>query len=83
MVKILLGTFIIVVSNFNLAFAETLTGTDTDKIWRTGTILDSWSKEDSIYRFSIIKTKNRIWYCRTDIGEDKAINRCHSAKNKN
>ena len=81
--KILTTAFVIAFTTCYPICAETLTGTATDKIWKTGTILDSWNKEDSIYRFSIIQTKNKIWYCRTDIGENKAINRCHTAKDKN
>ena len=83
MYRILCTVFVIFAGSFHLAYTETLSGTATDEIWRKGTILDSWNKEDSIYRFSIIKTKNRIWYCRTDIGENNAINRCHTAKTNN
>ena len=74
MCKRLVTTFIIIFTNCYPINAETLTGTATDKIWKTGTILDSWNKEDSIHRFSIIQTKNKFWYCRTDIGENKSIN---------
>lgn len=81
MQKIIIFIQILFLSTCYPVHAETLIGTATDKIWKTGTILDSWSKEDSIFRFSIVETKNSIWYCRTDIGENNAVNRCHTAKN--
>ena len=64
-------------------YAEMLQGTATDKIWMEGTIIKSWAcSEKGCDLNSIIKTKDKIWYCKTDIRfKDEAINVCSTAKN--
>ena len=79
--KIVLTVFILVFSTFYPVHAETLNGIATDKLWMTGTVLDSWSEADRKARYTIIQTKKKIWYCRREIWGNYAKNFCHTAMN--
>ena len=63
--------------------SEILRGTATDKIWINGKIIKSWAcSEKGCDLNSIIKTKSKIWYCKTDIRfKEEAVNVCSTAKN--